>query len=340
MRFSPCAGALVVSMLSSAALAVAEQEGTVTVAVNLRAGPSTQTARAALLEPGLKVVLIETTPRANFYHVRTPTNRVGWVWAPAVKLATAVSKARELVRRAASPELEPHIAGVLASACAPDLESCPDSGCASPDSDHGLANRLKRTPPSGENPIPLTFDDFSSLQAQADVLVGQDQELSSSERATLRGLTVEAGQVSEGSLVSLVGYLVGVPHPNTGESVNCNLRGEASNDYHIPMSYDANNRDFEGIVVEMIPQGRPSDWSLASLTIAENAQRLVMVTGALFYDNLHLVNSDPGQTKRGQPHRYSLWEIHAVVGFVVCGNLDNTCDPAQPGDWIPLGAVV
>jgi hypothetical protein len=59
----------------------------------------------------------------------------------------------------------------------------------------------------------------------------------------------------------------------------------------------------------------------------------------LIYDNLHLVNSDPGQPKGGQPHRYSLWEIHPVAQFVVCGNLDNTCDPSQPGDWIPLDNV-
>src|SRR5579864_2082012 len=79
----------------------------------------------------------------------------------------------------------------------------------------------------------------------------EDKELTGSDRAWLRGLTVSAGPVSEGDLVSLVGYLVGVQHPSSGESVNCNLIGKPNNHYHIPLSHDSNNTDYQGIVVEM-----------------------------------------------------------------------------------------
>jgi hypothetical protein len=185
----------------------------------------------------------------------------------------------------------------------------------------------------------LTFDDFASLQQQADDLVGENQELTADDRAKLKGLALANGQVSEGDVVSIVGYLVGAPHPNSKESVNCNLRGESNNDYHIPLSYDPNNTDFQGIVVEAIPQSRPDPWNLANLTQVENNQQLVMVTGALFYDNFHLVNGDPNDPKRGQPRRFSLWEVHPITGFVVCTKLDNSCDPSQPSDWAPIGGA-
>ena len=135
-----------------------------------------------------------------------------------------------------------------------------------------------------------------------------------------------------------MGYLVGTPHPNTGESVNCNLRGAANNDFHIPISNDPGNTDFQGIVVEMIPQNRPDEWSLANLTTVETNQQLVMVTGQLFYDNLHHVNGDANSPKGGQPHRFALWEVHPLTQFMVCTKPDNSCDPNQAEDWIALGS--
>ena len=89
--------------------------------------------------------------------------------------------------------------------------------------------------------------------------------------------------------------------------------------------------------MEMIPQNRPPEWSLSNLTQVESNQQLVMVTGGLFYDNIHRVNGDPNDPQRGQPHRYSLWEVHPITQFVVCTKADNSCDPARPGDWAPLG---
>ena len=213
--------------------------------------------------------------------------------------------------------------------CQPDLASCPPAGCAAPDSPHGLANRLKRTVPTGATTIMLTFDDFASLQQQADNLVGEDEELTAEQRARLESLTVSHGNVAEGDVVSLVGYLVGTPHPNTLESVNCNLKQEQNNDFHIPISNAPNNSDFDGIVIEMIPQNRPNTWNLANLTQVENNQQLVMVSGGLFYDNFHRVNGDPNNPQSGQPHRFALWEVHPVTHFVVCRKMDNSCDPSN-----------
>ena len=224
-----------------------------------------------------------------------------------------------------------------ARACVPDLASCPPNGCEAADSAHGLMNQLKQTLPSSTKPTLLTFDDFANLQQQADNLVGEDKELTASDRAQLKNMTVSTGQASEGDLVSILGYLVDTPHPNTRESVNCNLKGEANNDYHIPISNDPSNNGFQGIVVEMIPQNRPANWNLANLTQVESGNQLVMVTGGLFYDNLHKVNGDSSNPLRGQPARFSLFEIHPITQFVVCTKSDNSCDPTQTSDWAPLG---
>jgi len=326
--------------LANATVCVAQNAGAITTKrVVLRSDSSGRSQRVALLQPNTKVTLLSPTPTNQYYHVRTVANQQGWVIASGLQVSTAKAKAkRSLVRRPASVELEQHRPGAAAAMCQPDLASCPVTGCAAPDSPHGLVNQLKRRVPTATSGTMLTFDDFSSLQDQASSLVGVDQELTADQRATLTGLTVASGTVSEGDVVALLGFLVGVPHPNTGESVNCNLKGESNNDFHIPMSNDPSNSDFQGIVVEMIPQNRLDGWTLANLTQTESGQQLVLVTGALFYDNLHKVNGDPNNPERGQPHRFSLWEIHPVTAFLVCQKLDNSCDPAQAGDWAPLGS--
>jgi hypothetical protein len=324
--------------LGLAATALAQAHGKTTTKVNLRSGPSASQARVATLPKDTEVTLIDGKPTGDFYHVRT--SHEGWVEKKYVALATTAvppTQTRALVRRPTRFETEPHPIGLAAAACAADLASCPANGCAALNSGHALMNQLKQTVPSGTTATMLTFDDFASLQQQADNLVGDDHDLSASDRAQLKNLTVAAGKVSEGDLVSIVGFLVGTPHPNSGESVNCNLKGESNNDYHIPMSNDPNNSDFQGIVVEMIPQNRPSNWNLANLTQVESGGQLVMVAGALFYDNLHRVNGDPNNPVSGQPARFSLMEVHPLTQFVVCTKSDNSCDPAQASDWAPLG---
>jgi Bacterial SH3 domain len=341
MRTLSRAFILALWLTSIAAPCLGQTQGLLMDTLKLRKAPSLKAIQTATLKVHSKVTVLDPQPTNGFYHVRASRNREGWIWAKSVKLIAGGPSSRALVRRPQTSELEPHKAALSAPAaavCAPDLASCPVTGCASPsNSPHGIANQLKRTLPSGTTAVMLSFDDFSNLQRQADNAVGEDKQLTAADRARLKRLTVSNGQISEGDRVSLLGYLVAAPHLNTGESVNCNLKGEANNDYHIPFSNASNNSDFQGIVVEMIPQNRPAAWNLANLTQVETDQQLVMVTGGLFYDNLHKVNGDPNNPQSGQPHRFSLWEIHPISQFVVCTKADNSCDPAQAGDWAFLG---
>jgi hypothetical protein len=214
--------------------------------------------------------------------------------------------------------------------CAADLASCPITGCATEGTEDGLVNKIKRTIPPAGTPIRLTFEDFFHLQDQATDLVGQKEDLNEATRAKLRELTLKSStrRVSEGNLVELIGFVVGLPtrpKASGAEGVNCRLSGVANNDFHIPMALNSDDTEFEGIVVEMIPQNRNEGWTVKKLKRIARETRPVAVRGQLFYDNNHVVNDDPDDVIGGQPKRHSLWEIHPVTGFLVCMKANKKC---------------
>ena len=139
--------------------------------------------------------------------------------------------------------------------------------------------------------------------------------------------------MGEGSRLRLVAFLSeGKPHANSGESVNCNLKSEANNDIHVSVTEARNRSEFEGIVVEMIPQDRSANWT--SGKVEKLRGRVLLIEGGLFYDNLHLANGDSSNPMAGQPKRFSLWEIHPVTSVKVCKKKTvSQCDPGHAVDW-------
>ena len=120
----------------------------------------------------------------------------------------------------------------------------------------------------------------------------------------------------------LVAFLSkGKPHANSGELVNCNLKSEANNDIHVSVTEKKNGSEFEGIVVEMIPQDRPANWT--SSKVGKLRGKVLLIEGGLFYDNLHFTNGDEDNPMPGQPKRFSLWEIHPVTSVKVCKKHDG-----------------
>lgn len=220
-----------------------------------------------------------------------------------------------------------------------ELGECPETGCADPtdDAEHALVNSIKRSLPKGNTPKTLTFADFQRLQNQVAKKFGDESKVSldESERKQLHALSFKGGQISEGDLVQIAGFLVGKPHANKKESVNCGLTGVANNDFHIPFAADPDDDDVDGIVVEMIPQDRPAEWNLKALGKVENAKMMVLVVGQLFYDNMHGVNTDP-DSGGGDPKRFSLFEIHPVTRFLVCMQQNNKCDVKDLSQWKKL----
>lgn len=228
--------------------------------------------------------------------------------------------------------------------CAKSLAECPVHGCDDADSSGGLLSTVKKRKPTKKDAVVLTFEDLAKLQDQASELVGQRVELDKEQRATLRNLDVAAGTVSEGDLVEIAGFLTGLPRrpgPSGAEKVNCRLTGVANNDFHIPLVRNPKDSEFEGIVVEMIPQNRPEGWTSTKLKKIAKDERLVVVRGQLFYDNPHVVNDDPDEDKHGQPKRMSLWEVHPVTELFVCMTANKHCNPKnlKTQQWIKLENV-
>jgi hypothetical protein len=207
------------------------------------------------------------------------------------------------------------------------------TGCSAAGSAHGLVNRLKRTVPPEGTPTTLTFDTFSQLQSAAVELVDEGVEIPPAERDKIKSIETTEGTVGEGSRVRLVAFLSeGTPHANSGESVNCNLRREANNDIHVSVTETKDGSEFEGIVVEMIPQDRPANWT--SSKIDNLRGKVLLIEGGLFYDNLHFTNGDAKNPMGGQPKRFSLWEIHPVTSLKVCKKARvSQCDPDKASDW-------
>jgi len=325
--------AVLVTLLLASGIGVWAQDpesvatGTVTVkqATVLRSGPANGAPTLQPLPQGITLRWIEGQKRGTFYRVVVPRGPQGWVPEGAVDVASPPPSPPMVVLAAKPP-------------CAPSLATCPVTGCATPGTPHALFNERKRGTPSGGEPITLTFSDFGTLQDQANELVGQGEDLSAADLARLTSLTVSAGTVEEGRLVQITGFIAKgkPPHASSGESINCRRLGSQNNDFHIALAESASDTEFDGIVVEMIPQDRPAQWTISKLTAVRAAKRRVLAIGALFYDNLHFVNSDPANPLGGQPHRFSLWEVHPLTKFLVCKKTSNTCDSSLPSDWMPL----
>lgn len=224
--------------------------------------------------------------------------------------------------------------------CEPTLDACPTRGCAKADTPSALSNILKHNLAPTGYVIALTFSDFAKLQAEVETLFnGHYSTLDAPDRVRLGHLKLNGESVGEGDLVEIVGYIAvlpgkSAPHPNSsGESVNCRLQGSKNNDFHINVTPVPNGSEFQGIVVEMIPQQRNEKWTTGRLRAIQKASLMVRVSGQLFFDNHHKVNSDPAHNLRNQPKRMSLWEVHPITAFDVCTDSKCTIDGAG---WEPL----
>jgi hypothetical protein len=320
---------LVILLTTAPTLCAQEQEGidilpgTVRRATAVRRKPAANQPIIKQLAANGTVRVLSPEPRNGFWRVIIEGGRQGYV--PATDIELPVVDAAPPSAAAAAP-------------CAASLDECEVNGCAAADSKRGLFNTAKNHQPTGTNARTLSFADLKSLQTQADAVVEQGTELNQEQRDSLSNFQVSSGKVSEGRLVKLTGFIAqGLdPHPNTGESVNCRLKTPVNNDFHITLALKPSHTEFQGVVVEMIPHDRPAEWTIEKLKKVKQKKLLVMVFGNLFYDNDHVVNSDPTDNLTGQPKRFSLWEIHPITRFFVCQKANNACATTNTTQWTKL----
>jgi len=300
---------------------------TTTKKTAIKAAPQAHAPTTGVANADAELRWIRGETKGKYVRVMVPKGPIGWV------LEADVNKI-------AAPDLTGIALGASAQPCvSPEtLNACTTkkpSGCSAPDSAHGLVNRLKRTVPAQGPAVTVTFDTFSQLQTAAVESVDQGVEIDPSDRELIKSGSIQTteGKLGEGDRVRLVAFLSdGTPHPNTGESVNCNLKTEANNDIHISVTERKDGSEFEGIVVEMIPQNRPAKWT--SDNVDDLHGKVLLIEGALFYDNLHFPNDNPKHPLKGQPKRFSLWEIHPITSVKVCKKATaSQCDPDRAADW-------
>lgn len=287
--------------------------------------PNAHAAAATAVDANTDLRWVMGQRKGKYVRVMIPKGTSGWVLEADVKKVAEADLASIALEGSAQPCVSP----ATLNACTTKKPT----GCSAADSAHGLVNQLKRTAPPEGAPTTLTFEAFSQLQSAAVELVDQGVEIDPAERDKIKSITTVDGTVGEGSRVRLVAFLSeGTPHPNTGESVNCNLKKEPNNDIHISVAETKNASEFEGIVVEMIPQDRPANWTSAEVDTLHG--KVLLIEGGLFYDNLHFANGDANNPMGGQPPRFSLWEIHPITSLKVCKkNTVSQCDPNRASDW-------
>ena len=189
--------------------------------------------------------------------------------------------------------------------------------------------------------VTLSRDDFKRLQTAAEsarVRFG-DRENLPEDRNVLRGIMrlSDNTQVGEGTLVRHVGFLTHPRYSNVrnGESVNCNFRGEDSNDIHFDILQDRDEDACFSVTGEITPHRRSPHYEKDVLTQTRIAERPVRVTGQLFFDASHrpCVNGEPQESLQ----RISLWEIHPVYSIDVCRQKTvDECSADNNSAWIPI----
>jgi len=291
----------------------------------LKLAPNAHAAAATLVDVNTDLRWVGGDRKGKYVRVMVPKGPSGWV------LEADVRKVAEpdLSSIALEGQAQPCVSPETLNACTTKKPT----GCSAADSAHGLVNQLKRTIPAEGTPTTLTFETFSQLQTAAVELVDQGVDIPPAERDKIKSIETADGTVGEGSRVRLVAFLSeGKPHANSGESVNCNLKTETNNDIHISVTERKAASEFEGIVVEMIPQDRPANWTSKKVEMLRG--KVLLIEGGLFYDNLHFANGDASNPIGRQPKRFSLWEIHPVTSVKVCKRATiSQCNPDRASDW-------
>jgi hypothetical protein len=212
-----------------------------------------------------------------------------------------------------------------------------------------LKNQL--TPPPVTPPAKiLTEADYKNLDA------GTPSGLSGKNHAQFKD---DLAKLGEGKTFGVIGYLY-YAKASGAESSNCELDSkgdpEATDvDFHIGIGFNADDAksvladptakgpmmkhlEQTSVIVEMTPQYRFSFdnniWTLKNVKSAVGHQ--VKVVGQLMADSEHNVPKDNCALGVNQTcWRGSVWELHPVMRFQVCGK-DNCTADSPDADWVEL----
>ncbi len=316
---SVCFAALVALGMIAAGNAYGEDAVTLKRAT-LRADPSTRHKPIDILEAGDDVELVEPTPTAGYYHVRTEDGQEGWIYARNLQLVPAPGQP-------SAPGGTPSGTGTtgVASAIPADWEhpapnsttfDGPDGHCG-PTGDGGdtITNARKN-----RTDVPARYHEvtWDALQSLPYPVAG---------KSLLDWTPAQRAQIEpyQGVAVSVVGYMtaIKVQDHGSGESTNCHFTNADEVDWHIPLVGKAGDPEARSVVVETTPRVRKlhPKWTPARLAPWVSSDAPVRISGWTMMDPEHRAHLNR--------YRSTLWEIHPITRIEVL----------KDGQWVDLDSL-
>jgi hypothetical protein len=344
--------ALLVIPFALLALPAFSQTATVKRNSNLRKSASSSSGVIEELSAGTQVTLISNKKRAGYYHVQADDGAAGWAWARNITVS-GVTEASATTTPLAS---QPGTQGFDPRCTLPfdpieQKHPVIDDSCSIDGSKRGggnltagklAENHVKNNFCLTGAPVDISYNDVLQLESAREDVHDADLPDAAARKAKLTNVIMVNGQsIGEGTLVRLVIHLIEAHYSDTkrsqsatsfGESVNCYRPSNEENDIHIVLGQQKNDDECISVTAEMSPHFRPAKWTKD--TVNSVGEHPIRVTGQLFYDSSHVV-CKPG--KKTAPKRASLWEIHPVYAFEVCGLTDiGACKAGPESNWQPL----
>jgi hypothetical protein len=308
---------LVASALGDALAADAITKRRATV----RSDPSTTHPPVGTLKAGEDVQVIDPSPTAGYYHVRTPEGDEGWIYSENLQVVTPQPPAAAaLAAPARTPRRRPaDDTGVAASIPTDWDKPAPNQtsyhgidGDCGPTGDGGDATTNAR---KNRTDVPAEYHlvTWSALQA----LPFPDAP-NSLDRWSPDQLSVI--EPYEGIALSVVGYLtaIKVEDRGRGESTNCHFINPEEVDWHMPLVAQSGGDESTSIVVETTPRVREShqNWTPGNLSPWVKSTAPVRISGWAMLDPEHRAHLGV--------YRSTLWEIHPITKIEVF----------QDGQWL------
>ena len=279
----------------------------------LRNDPSTRHPPIATLTAQEDVELIEPSPTAGYYHVRTAEGEEGWVYARNLELVTTSPDSPAPTSVPPTIPAEPTATVGVTSNISPTWNKPdpntttfdgPDGHCG-PTGDGGdtFTNRWKN-----RTDVPAQYHEVTwhAVQSLPYPVAGKSL-------ANWTPQQIAEIQLYQGIAVSVVGYLtaIKVQTGGSGESTNCHFTNSEEVDWHMPLVETQGNAESTAIVVETTPRVRKLHvkWTPAALAPWVKSGAPVRISGWTMLDPEHRAHLGK--------YRSTLWEIHPIIRIEV-----------------------
>lgn len=287
----------------------------VTKRATLRSDPSTGRPPILTLLPREDVELIDTSPTAGYYHVRTSEGEEGWVYSRSLEIVTTNPDAAAVGPPSVPPttDSQVRVPTGIASSVSPKWDKTgpnsttfdgPDGQCG-PTGDSGdtVTNAWKN-----RTDVPAQYHavTWKALQALPYPVAA---------KSLMDWTPQQLAQIKpyQGIAISVVGYLtaIKVEDHGSGESTNCHFTNAEEVDWHMPLVELHANSETTAVVVETTPRVRKmhAKWTSTALAPWVNAEAPVRISGWTMLDPEHRAHLGK--------YRSTLWEIHPITKIEV-----------------------